>query len=143
MAYFNRAELTEFQLTLNQGHETSYCGMLLSGLLGNETAAKVLLMLENDREVYARRIASHFGVAVSQVQRQLQRLEREKILISHMMGKTKIYNFNSKYPLLNPLRSLLGNALTQLPQETRLRYFRDRQRLNKYPKIYYTSSEEE
>ena len=54
--------------------------MLLSGLFGNKTAAKVLLSIENYGSGYPRGIATAFGMAISQVQRQLERLEREAVL---------------------------------------------------------------
>ncbi len=102
--------------------------MLLEGLFGNPTAEKVLLYLENYGSGYARLIALNFEIATSQVQKQLERLEREGILVSRMLGKTREYQFNPRYSFLKTLRQLLSEALLLLPNDYHLRYFRKRTR---------------
>ena len=102
--------------------------MLLSGLFGNETAEKVLLFLENYEASYARKIATVFDIPVSQVQRQLERFEREGILVSRLIGKTRQYQFNPRYLFKEQLKSLLACALKNLPKETLDRYFTERTR---------------
>ena len=60
---------------------------MLEGLVGNATAEKVLLFLEQYEEGYALEIAKQFdGLPVSMVQRQLQRLEAGGILVSQLRG---------------------------------------------------------
>lgn len=102
--------------------------MLLSGLFGNETAEKVLLYLENYGSGYARKIASTFEIPVSQTQRQLERLEREGILVSRLVGKTREYTFNPRYLFKTELSKLLRKALKNLPENILERYFRERTR---------------
>lgn len=102
--------------------------MLLEGLFGNPTAEKVLLYLENYGAGYARGIALNFGVAVSQVQKQLERLELEGILASRLIGRTREYAFNPRYRFLKALRNLLAEAIAALPEDYIVRYFRKRAR---------------
>jgi DNA-binding transcriptional ArsR family regulator len=102
---------------------------VLEGLLGNATAEKILLYLEQFEEGYARQIAEAFdGMAVSQVQRQLQRFEAAGVLVSQLKGRTRLYVWNPRYRFLDELRTLLRKALRALPEEERRRYFAKRRR---------------
>ena len=102
--------------------------MLLSGLFGNETAEKVLLSIENYGSGYPRAIATTFGMALSQVQRQLERLEREAVLSSRLVGRTRVYEFNPRYLFRDELEALLKKALKKLPGEILEKYFTKRMR---------------
>ena len=102
--------------------------MLISGLLGNETAEKVLLFLENYGSGYARKMAKVFAIPVSQVQRQLERLELAGILVSHLIGKTRQYQFNPRYLFKTELKALLSSVLRQLPENIIDQYFTERTR---------------
>ncbi|HVH19041.1 MAG TPA: ArsR family transcriptional regulator [Myxococcota bacterium] len=102
---------------------------MLEGLLGNATAEKVLLYLEQFEEGYARRIAEDFGgVAVSQVRAQLERFEAAGLLVSQLQGRTRLYTWNPRYAFLEEVRALLRKALRALPEPERRRYFVQRRR---------------
>ncbi len=102
--------------------------MIIGELFGNESAEKALLYMENYGSGYGLRIAETFGCAVSQIQRQLERFEREGVLVSRLVGKTRLYEWNPRYLLVGELRTLLAKALKNLPPEITERFFRQRQR---------------
>jgi predicted ArsR family transcriptional regulator len=102
--------------------------MLLSGIFGNESAEKVLLYIENYGQGYARKIADVYGVSVSQIQQQLARLERDGVLVSQLVGKTRLYQLNPRYFFKDELRSLLAKALKNLPPNLKEKYFSERTR---------------
>lgn len=102
--------------------------MLLSGLFGNETTEKVLFFLENYNCGYPSQIATTFRLPVSQIQRQLERLEREGIISSRLIGKTREYSWNPRFVFLKQLRNLLAAAIDYLPDEYQEKYFRQRTR---------------
>lgn len=102
--------------------------MLLSGLFGNETAEKVLLYLENYGSGYPRGIATTFDLSISQVQNQLERLERGGVVVSRLIGKTRMYEWNPRYLFLSELRAMLEKALKRLPNDMLEKYFRERMR---------------
>jgi DNA-binding transcriptional ArsR family regulator len=102
--------------------------MLLSSIFGSETAEKVLLYLQNYGCGHPRGIATTFGVPVSQIQRQLERLEREGLLVSRLVGRTREYQWNPRYLFLAEIQILLEKALNYLPEEYQSRYFRARMR---------------
>ena len=102
--------------------------MILEGLTGNETASKVLLYLESYGSGYPRGISETFEIAVSQVQRQLERFEREGILVSRLVGKTRVYEWNPRCFYLAELRAILAKCLERLPESIKEKYFHQRAR---------------
>jgi DNA-binding transcriptional ArsR family regulator len=102
--------------------------MIFSGLFGNETAAKVLLYLQELESSYPRAIAESLKLPVSQVQRQLERLEREGVLASRLVGKTRVYQWNSRCGYLSQLRSLLARGSALLPEEFKRSFLSERRR---------------
>jgi hypothetical protein len=101
---------------------------LLKELFGNATAEKVLLYLEHYGEGYGKAIADNFGISVHMAQRQLARFERAGLLSSVLIGRTRLFVWNPRYPFLEPVRNLLREALSRIPPEERERYFSQRRR---------------
>jgi DNA-binding transcriptional ArsR family regulator len=102
--------------------------MIFSGLFGNETAAKVLLYVETLQDGYPTGIAAALGIPLSQVQRQLERLEREGVLASRLLGKTRLYQWNPRCGYLGELRALLSRGCSMLPEEVRRGLIGERRR---------------
>jgi hypothetical protein len=109
--------------------------MLLAGLFGTETAEKVLLYMRNYGSGYPRGIATTFGIPVSQVQRQLEKFEREGIFSSRLVGRTREYQWNPRYLFGDELAQLLDKALKSLPEEFHQKYFRLRMRPRRRGKV--------
>jgi len=102
---------------------------MLEGLFGNATAEKVLLYIEQYGEGYALAIADTFDdVTLSMVQRQLERFERAGLLVSILKGRTRLFQWNPRYPFINEVRALLQKALESLPEQDQRRFFRERRR---------------
>jgi len=101
---------------------------MLEAVFGSVAAEKVLLYLQAYDQAYGREIAAAFGAAQSQIQKQLLKLEAGGILVSRLVGRTRIYQWNPRNPLVEPLRALLMSALRSLPPVEQRRYFRDRKR---------------
>jgi DNA-binding transcriptional ArsR family regulator len=102
--------------------------MIISGLVGSEAAEKILLYLENYEKGYAREISNCYDLSVSQVQKQLQKFEREGLMVSRLYGKVRIYEWNPRYLFLAELRQLLAKALRNLPESIEQKYYRNRTR---------------
>ena len=100
----------------------------LDAIFGNRSASRVLLFLQNYGEGHARKIATTFEVPNTAIQRQLQRFEADGILVSRLMGKTRVFTWNPRSPTVSELRKLLEAELARLPTEVTKRYFRQRQR---------------
>jgi hypothetical protein len=101
----------------------------LEALFGGKAAAKVLLFIENYGEGYASGIAKTFDMPLSEVQKQLRKFEEVGILVSRMVGNSRMYTWNPRDPALNGLKDLLRQTLEAgIPEATLRRYFRQRQR---------------
>ena len=91
--------------------------------------AKVLLFIQNYEEGYASGIAKTFEMPVSEVQKQLQKFEEAGVLVSRMVGTSRIYTWNPRDPALDGLRLLLQSTLDLgIPDERIEKYFRQRRR---------------
>lgn len=101
---------------------------MLATLFGNATAEKVLLFLQNYGEGYARSMAATFELPLLSVQRQLQRLEAGGVLVSKLVGRTRVFTLNPRYYFAPELSSLLEKALEAQPAEATARYYRRRNR---------------
>ena len=104
---------------------------MYSALFGNPTAEKVLLFIANYGEGHTRAIATTFEVSPSQVHQQLLRLEREGILITKQVGRTKSFQINPRLAVKKQLIELLEAILLLLPEEDKKRFYRQRTRPRK------------
>lgn len=101
----------------------------LETLFGGKAATRVLLFIENYSEGYASQIAKTFKMPLSEVQKQLAKYEQAGILVSRMVGTSRMYTWNPRDPGLDGLRELLRNTLDYGISRKKLsRYFRQRRR---------------
>ncbi len=101
----------------------------LETLFGGRAATRVLLFIENYSEGYASQIARTFEMPVSEVQKQLAKFEAVGILVSRMVGTSRMYTWNPRDPALYGLKQLLQNTLNYgIPKERLNKYFRQRRR---------------
>jgi hypothetical protein len=101
---------------------------MLESLLCSVNRERVLLFIYARGEGYPRDIARFFSTGLTPVQRQLDALERGGILVSRLVGRTRLYTFNPRYPLLDEVKALLGKAITFYPQDEQDRLLLVRQR---------------
>lgn len=101
---------------------------MLEPIVGSLSAERVLLYLQNYEEGYALGIASTFEIPLSVVQKQLVKFELGSILVSRTVGRTRLYTWNSRYPLQAALRNLLAETMNYLDPTDVRRYYRQRRR---------------
>lgn len=101
----------------------------LEALFGGKAAVRVLLFIENYGDGYASRIARTFDMPLSEVQKQLRKFEQAGILVSRMVGTSRIYTWNPLDSALEGLKELLQETLEKgIPEKTLQQYYRQRQR---------------
>ena len=88
---------------------------MIEEIFGNQSAARVLLHLFHYGEIHGAAIANDYGVALSPIQRQLDRFERAGVIVSRLAGKTRIYSFNPKSPFTAPVKKILEIAYESIP----------------------------
>ena len=97
-------------------------------LFGNNVAKLSLLYIVNYGEGHINGIAKTFEVSPSQVQRQLEKLEGDGILVSQFSGNTKNFRINPRLFIKDELTTLIEKMLAVLPQSETQKYFRQRRR---------------
>lgn len=107
---------------------------MLLPLFGTENSERVLIFLLARNEGYAREIAQFFATNLYAIQRQLDKLEAGGILVSRTAGRTRLYQFNPRYPFLNELRQLLEKAFSFYPDQVRQDLTMNRRRPRKRDK---------
>ena len=100
----------------------------LDAVFGSRSASQTLLFLQNYGEGHAGRIAATFDVSHTAIQRQLKRLEAEGILVSRLVGNTRVFTWNPRNISVRDLRIFLESELGRLPNDVTRQYFRQRQR---------------
>ena len=97
---------------------------MLKSLFGCKSVEKILLYLLVNEKCYAHQLHRMLQTPLTPIQKALGRLEKGTVITSSFEGKTKIYQFNSDYPLLNELEMLLKRAFNQLSfQEKKCYYY--------------------
>lgn len=101
---------------------------MLTPLLGSENSERVLIFLLTRESGYAREIAQFFGANLYAIQKQLDKLETGNVLASKTIGRTRLYQFNPRYPFLKELKSLLEKAFSFYPEDVREKLIMNRRR---------------
>lgn len=101
---------------------------VLEAILGNRTAAQVMVFIEAYGSGHALRMAQTYGVSPSVVQKQLRRLESNGVLVSRTVGRTRLFEFNTRNPTVRNLQAFLEAEIGLLPEEDIKAYYRQRQR---------------
>jgi DNA-binding transcriptional ArsR family regulator len=109
--------------------------MMLEALFGNRTAEQVLMYLAVNESAYAQQMADALSIPLSVVQKQLRRLELGGLLVSRLIGRTRLFSINARLSVANELKALLKRAFAMLPDSAQLPYesYRTRPRLTGKP----------
>jgi hypothetical protein len=92
---------------------------MLETILGSANKEKVLIYLAARDEGYPREIARYYDTDLAPIQQQLEKLEFGGVLYSKVIGRTRLYAFNPRYPFLKELLALLLKTLDFYPEEVR------------------------
>ena len=101
---------------------------MLESIVGSSSSEKVMIFLTARREGYAREIARFFDTGLDPIQKQLAKLEAGGVLVSRVVGRTRPFSFNPRYPMIAELRALLEKTLQFYPDDVRERLLMNRRR---------------
>ncbi|MCJ7471877.1 MAG: winged helix-turn-helix domain-containing protein [Actinobacteria bacterium] len=104
---------------------------MLEPVLGNSTIEKILFTLESYGRAYPSELSKMFNIPVNGIQQQMDRLENGGVVVSSMVGRTRLYQFNPRYPFLKELRALIQRAMEFLSEKEMQKYYRRRTRPRK------------
>ncbi len=92
---------------------------MIEPILGSASSERVLMFLLARDQGYAREIARFFDSDLAPIQKQLEKLENGGVLVSKLAGRTRVFSFNPRYPMLDEVRKLLEKTLQFYPDDTR------------------------
>ena len=107
---------------------------MLEPLFGSKSIEKILFFLLINDKCYGSQLSKVFEEALSPFQKGLDRLETGNILVGFLEGKTRIYQFNPRYPFLSELKAFLQKAYEFLPSEYKERFYETKVRKRPHSK---------
>ncbi|NGX43191.1 MAG: hypothetical protein K940chlam7_01482 [Chlamydiae bacterium] len=96
---------------------------MLKNLFGNSVIEKILFYLLKNDKTYPSQLSRIVKTPLFSCQTALERLEKGGVVVSYMEGRTRLYQFNPRYPLLKELTLFLEKAYTFLPEDLRRKYY--------------------
>ena len=60
-----------------------------------------------------------FTSSLDPIQKTLRKLEEGGLLVSFLEGKTRVFQWNTKYPFLKEVQALAEKAYSYLPEQTK------------------------
>ena len=96
---------------------------MLEAIFGGKNLEKVLFFILVNEQCYGAQLSRVFNQALSPFQKALDRLEDGGVVVSFLVGKTRSYQFNPRYPFLAELQAFLKKAYEFLPQEVKEKYY--------------------
>ncbi len=100
----------------------------LEAIFGSKSAAISLSFLQNYGEGHVSRIAQTFCVPQTAIKRQLLKFESAGILVSRVVGRSRVFTWNPRSSTAKSLRTFLEGELEKLPKDVKRQYLRQRQR---------------
>lgn len=97
-------------------------------VFGSDSAEKVLLFIQNYGKGNSNEIARTFGIRQSMVWKQLIKFERENVLASNMVGRTRVFEMNPRYAFKTELAQLLEKGIQMCTEAERESWFMQRRR---------------
>ena len=101
---------------------------MLEAILGSSSSERALMFILAREEGFAREIARFFETDLTPIQKQLEKLEAAGILVSRVAGRTRLFSFSPRYPMIDELRALLEKTLQFYPDDLRERLLMSRRR---------------
>ena len=92
---------------------------MLEFLFSNKNVEKILIYLSLHGKTYAGEIARVFKTSLDPVQKTLKKLEEGGLLVSFLEGKTRVFQWNPRYPFLCEIQALANKAYEFIPERIR------------------------
>lgn len=101
---------------------------MIESIVGSIDCERVLVFLNARKEGYAREIATFFNSSLAPIHKQLDKLDASGVLASRTTGRTRIYTFNPRFPMLAELSALLEKTIAFYDDDLQQRLLPNRRR---------------
>ncbi len=92
-------------------------------LFGSKIIEKICFYLFVNKKCYASELKRAFRLDLFGIQNALSKLELQGLLVSFKEGKTRVYQWNPRYPLLSEFQAFIAKAYSFLPNELKEKYY--------------------
>lgn len=96
---------------------------MFEDLFGSKIVEKICFYLIANQKCYASELKKRLQLPLFGIQNALSRLERQGIVVSFKEGKTRVYHWNPRYPLLGEFQSFISKAYSYLPNDLKEKYY--------------------
>lgn len=86
-------------------------------LFANKNVEKILIYLTLHEKANASELSRSFGSALDPIQKTLRKLEEGGLLVSFLEGRTRVFQWNPRYPFLPEIMALAKKAFGFLPND--------------------------
>lgn len=90
---------------------------MLEYLFSNKNVEKILIYLCLHGKANASELRTLFGSALDPIQKTLRKLEEGGLLVSFLEGKTRVFQWNPRYPFLKEIQALAAKSYEYLPSD--------------------------
>jgi len=101
---------------------------MLEKLFGSKSAEMLFYFMLVYEKGYARKISEVFGISLNSIQKQFLKFEEAGIFVSFLEGRTRVFQWNPRYPFLIELKALIRKSYEYLPDSEIEKYFKSRTR---------------
>jgi hypothetical protein len=96
---------------------------MLEYLFANKNVEKILMFLTLHSKANATELSRTFSSALDPIQKTLKKLEAGGLLVSFLEGKTRVFQWNPRYPFLKEIQDLALKAYSFLPTSLQETYY--------------------
>lgn len=90
---------------------------MLEYLFANKNVEKVLIYLFLHGKANATELRNAFGSSLDPIQKTMRKLESGGLLVSFLEGRTRVFQWNPRYPFLPEIQALAEKAYNFLPED--------------------------
>lgn len=95
---------------------------MLEFLFLNKNVEKILIYLHLHGKANASELSKVFDSSLDPIQKTLRKLEEGGLLVSFLEGRTRVFQWNPRYPFLPEFQQLAKKAYAFLPEEIQFSY---------------------
>ncbi len=90
---------------------------MLEYLFSNKNVEKILMYLCLHGKANATELSRSFDSALDPIQKTLRKLEEGGLLVNFLEGRTRVFQWNPRYPFLEEIQALTRKAYRFLPSD--------------------------
>lgn len=101
---------------------------MLEYLFANKNVEKILIYLLIHSKANGSELCRAFGTSLDPIQKTLRKLEDGGLLVSFLEGRTRIFQWNPRYPFLMEIQALAQKSYEFLPTKIQESYYQLKKR---------------